>query len=92
MTGPYGSPLYMAPEKCQMKYANKIDIWALGVLFYEMILGEIPDHIDPRYEFPDRIEFSKFTKEHGDILKYILRRNPGERPTAEEILHRISRM
>lgn len=35
-----GSPLYMAPELIlQKKYTNKVDVWGLGVVFYEYITG-----------------------------------------------------
>ena len=33
-----GSPSYRAPERIQDdKYTNKVDIWALGCIFYELI-------------------------------------------------------
>jgi serine/threonine protein kinase len=35
-----GTPLYMAPESIiSNKYSFKTDIWALGVVFYEMLVG-----------------------------------------------------
>lgn len=38
-----GSPYYMAPEIfIDKKYDYNIDIWSLGVIFYEMIYGELP--------------------------------------------------
>lgn len=38
-----GSPLYMAPESLKRnQYTLKTDIWALGVIFYEMLIGETP--------------------------------------------------
>jgi serine/threonine-protein kinase ULK2 len=38
-----GSPLYMAPESLRRnEYTLKTDIWALGVIFFEMLTGETP--------------------------------------------------
>jgi serine/threonine-protein kinase ULK/ATG1 len=38
-----GSPLYMAPESLKKnEYTLKTDIWALGVIFYEILTGETP--------------------------------------------------
>jgi serine/threonine-protein kinase len=43
-----GSPLYMAPE--QMRSARKADvrsdIWALGVILFELLTGEVPFNAD----------------------------------------------
>lgn len=38
-----GTPLYMAPEMlCGTQYDEKIDIWALGVVLYELIELRLP--------------------------------------------------
>ena len=38
-----GTPLYFSPELCQdHPYNHKSDIWALGVLFYELTALELP--------------------------------------------------
>lgn len=38
-----GSPVYMAPEALkENKYSFKSDIWALGVIYYEMLTGKTP--------------------------------------------------
>lgn len=38
-----GSPLYMAPESLKKnEYTLKTDIWALGVIFFEILTGETP--------------------------------------------------
>ena len=38
-----GTPLYMAPEIFEGKaYSHKVDVWALGVVFYAMLTGYTP--------------------------------------------------
>lgn len=38
-----GSPVYMPPEALnENKYSFKSDIWALGVIYYEMLTGKTP--------------------------------------------------
>ena len=38
-----GSPLNMAPEVLKgFEYDNKVDIWSIGTVFYEMIFGRPP--------------------------------------------------
>jgi serine/threonine protein kinase len=39
-----GTPLYMAPESIQRSfYSYKSDFYSLGVVLYEMIVGETPN-------------------------------------------------
>jgi len=38
-----GSPVYMPPEALnENKYSYKSDIWAFGVIFFEMLTGRTP--------------------------------------------------
>ena len=54
MTTQVGTPLYMAPEliECEEKYGAGVDVYAFGIILYELITGLIPyseleDHISP---------------------------------------------
>ena len=38
-----GTPLYVSPELLKRKsYNNKIDVWGLGILAYELLFGRVP--------------------------------------------------
>ena len=38
-----GTPLYSCPELVQKRqYDNKVDIWNIGVLTYELLYGKVP--------------------------------------------------
>lgn len=38
-----GSPLYYSPEIVQeTEYDEKVDIWAIGMMAYECLIGKIP--------------------------------------------------
>ena len=38
-----GTPLYMAPELVkQHKYSEKVDVWSLGVIVYQLLSGITP--------------------------------------------------
>ena len=53
-----GSPLYMAPELLEEKsYTEIVDIWAIGMILYEMIYGEHP--YNECKDLDDLREFSK---------------------------------
>ena len=43
MTLVLGSPLYMAPELVNREpYTEKVDIWSLGVIAYQLLSGKTP--------------------------------------------------
>lgn len=95
-----GSLSYLAPELLQRK-PNRItpalDIWAMGVILYGMVCGELPFHskdnkdksiaeniIKGEYNYPQEI-IKKLSKEVKDLIKKILNANPTSRITLNEI-------
>jgi len=43
LTSIVGSPLYMSPQILNnSNYTENTDIWSLGIIMYEMLVGEAP--------------------------------------------------
>ncbi len=64
-TGNTGSPAYMAPERFYGQYSPPSDIYAVGVLFFELLAGHRPfsgtpgelmaAHLNHQVTFPDHV-------------------------------------
>ena len=90
-----GSPLYMAPEILSFKkYDAKADIWSVGTVLFEMIVGHPPfggaDHKQllqnikqSELRIPPDIKTSPACLA---LLQQLLRRNPSHRSTCAEFL------
>ena len=88
-----GSPLYMAPEIMKsQKYDYKSDLWSVGIIFYEMLVGNTPFKSKNIYELIRRIENdvvkvpSKFKLSINcqNLLYSLLKKDPEERISWEE--------
>ena len=99
-----GNPKYMAPSilkyfcsgglNKEFIYDEKMDIWSLGVLFYEMFIGKFP--LDDESNFQKllskiQIESSQFpkisSKETLSFLYSMLRCNPEKRLSASQLIN-----
>lgn len=88
-----GTADYMAPEMSQSEsYNNKVDIWALGILLYEMLHGRTPylsgNVFDKFVEIQKgdlriREDISNSAKE---LIRSILQMDPDVRPCVMQIL------
>ena len=90
-----GTLEYMAPEILEKKthlFSEKLDIWSVGVLVYECLIGVSPFHmatengivgaiLEGTYIIP-----SALTPEIVDFIKSCLHPNPDQRHTAKELL------
>ena len=89
-----GSPLYMAPEILRYeKYDAKADLWSVGTVLHEMLVGKPPfraaNHVellrkiekgDDRIRFQEDINISDNMKR---LIRSLLKRNPVERSSFE---------
>ena len=76
-------------------YDKRVDVWALGVLTYECLIGhppfEVPDSVEETHEcikerevsFPDDVPLGDDAK---DLVLQLLQKEPEQRPTLDAIL------
>lgn len=86
-----GTPLYVCPEILKgNEYDEKVDIWSMGIMTYEMLVGENPFKISTEEELikivKDLIMIPSYvyvSKEARDFLDKCLKKKPSERVTAK---------
>ncbi|XP_076599486.1 uncharacterized protein LOC143328300 [Chaetodon auriga] len=85
-----GTPCYMAPEQSQKSYNRKIDIFALGLICFELFWSISTTH--ERQEILDDVRRQKFPKgfsgnfsEEYIIIKPMLCAKPDDRPEASKV-------
>ena len=88
-----GTPVYLAPEIINNSgYDEKVDIWCLGVLLFELIVGRPPfigdsiqkiryNIIKMKINWPNNIDSNA-----ADLISRILKYNPDERISLEQML------
>ncbi|XP_053103814.1 serine/threonine-protein kinase N2 isoform X1 [Hemicordylus capensis] len=86
-----GTPEFLAPEVLtETSYTRAVDWWGLGVLIYEMLVGESPFPGDDEEEVfdsivNDEVRYPRFlSTEAISIMRRLLRRNPERRLGAGE--------
>jgi serine/threonine protein kinase len=92
-TEPLGTPIYMSPESFRKSTSPRTDIWAAGVVFYELLTGDYPFYDDDVFVLMDAIRSNEpkpLTESTPEDLRWIvgkaLRKNPDERfQTAQEM-------
>lgn len=79
-----GTVFYAAPEMAQGRYGKEIDVYAIGVMFYEMLSGDVPFDGQSAAEVlmkhltvtPDVF---RFPAPYCDILERLLEKDPQHR-------------
>lgn len=96
-----GTPLYMSPRALEKKQYNyKNDIWALGVMFYEMVEGRVPFPAESQKKLQELIKFSKgelrfrysIRKEMEEVIRGCLRVDEKLRWSIEEVMGKLKEM
>ncbi|MDQ5839149.1 MAG: serine/threonine protein kinase [Acidobacteriota bacterium] len=98
-----GTLQYLAPELIRGGVADERgDIWALGVLLYEMVTGRMPFEAQTVGDLSDKIGRAAYAppaqyvsglpRPFADVIAHCLRRNPAERPGASELLRSVRQL
>ncbi|RHY45057.1 hypothetical protein DYB30_012793, partial [Aphanomyces astaci] len=91
-----GSPLYMAPEILQFqKYDNKADLWSVGTILYEMVVGRPPFNGANQVQLlhniqRDNVRFPKDLPVGHDavaLMEGLLVRDPKRRISFDQFFH-----
>jgi serine/threonine protein kinase len=94
LTSIKGTPLYMSPELVQEQpYDETADLWSLGVILYELLVGRPPFYTTSIYSLIQHIVKNpvKYPPDISPIfrsfLQGLLRKDPKERLSWPDLLH-----
>jgi len=94
LTSIKGTPLYMAPELVQEKaYNHTVDLWSLGVILYELYVGQPPFYTNSIYKLithivNDPVKFpSGISPEFRSFLEGLLNKRPNARLNWPDLLN-----
>ena len=91
---PVGTPYYLAPEIWrEKKYSKESDIWALGVILYELLHFKKPFPATEKEELIEKVYHQPYNKIRSGIstpfqhlINIMLKKDPSKRPSIEEII------
>lgn len=81
---PHGSPAYLAPERFYNSYSFNVDLYALGIILYEIITGDLPFLGEvqqiARQHLQERPNYSAVSDPRWrDFLSLLLEKDPKQR-------------
>ncbi|KAK3093827.1 hypothetical protein FSP39_020697, partial [Pinctada imbricata] len=99
LTGKVGTALYVSPEMMtgasKIVYSQKVDIYSLGIIFFEMCYKALPTGMErvkvlgnirlKEVKFPE--DFDQLELENQTyVIKWLLNHDPAQRPTSKELI------
>ena len=83
-TGTVGTVHYMAPEISKGVYGKEIDIYALGIILYELLTGDVPFNGETSQEIMykhllEEVEFDAAPRAYCEVLEGCLSKEPESR-------------
>jgi serine/threonine protein kinase len=98
-----GTPSYMSPEQGKSEKSTPLsDIYSAGVVFYEMLTGELPFDASSVYELVTKINNEvaplvtnirpTVSPSIAEFISRLLSRNPSDRPSANEAFKIIEKI
>ena len=89
-----GTPYYLAPEIWKSKtYSKASDVWAIGVILYEMCCFQYPFPATELEELERKVLCEKIQKhpnwvssEFVELFTKMMRKDPAKRPTISEVI------
>jgi len=94
-TASVGTVHYMAPEIGSGNYSRGVDIYALGVMLYEMLLGTVPFEGSTMAEvlmkhLTSQPELDNLPAPFGKVIRKALAKDPGDRyQTVDEMVEEL---
>lgn len=80
-----GSFIYRAPEVVSQVYTKQCDIWAVGIIFFQMLTGRLPRSDELYNESKIRLPIKTISQQGLTLMVQCLNKDPKKRPTAEEL-------
>ncbi|KAL7671831.1 hypothetical protein ACOME3_006733 [Neoechinorhynchus agilis] len=88
-----GTTDYLAPEMVRhLEYTDKIDVWTVGVLTYELLVGNAPFDSHSIHATQSKIASVDFeipsyvSPMATKFIKWLLQKDPAKRPNLSEVL------